>query len=63
MAVPFAIVSPGVPRTASKSSVPNFDTINANPISIAVSPIRVVMKAFFAAVAFSIFSNQNPIRR
>ena len=63
VAVPFAIVSPGAPRTASKSSVPNLDTINARPISIAVSPIRVVTNAFFAAVAFSVFSNQKPISR
>ena len=57
------MVSPGAPRTASKSSVPNFDTISASPMSIAVSPIRVVMNAFFAADAFSVFSNQNPISR
>ncbi len=63
VAVPFAIVSPGAPSTASKSSEPNFDTISARPISIAVSPIRVVTNAFFAALAFSVFSNQKPIRR
>ncbi len=28
-----------------------------------VSPIRVVMNAFFAALAFSVFSNQKPISR
>ena len=37
--------------------------MSARPISIAVSPIRVVTNAFFAAFAFSVFSNQNPISR
>jgi hypothetical protein len=32
-------------------------------MSIPVSPMRVVMKAFFAAVAAAGRSNQNPIRR
>ena len=63
MAVPFAIVSPDAPSTASKSSVPNVETINARPTSINVSPMRVVTNAFFAAVAFSDFSNQKPINR
>ena len=63
VAVPFAIVSPGAPRTAPKSSVPNSFTISASPTSISVSPIRVVTNAFFAALAFSVFSNQKPIRR
>ena len=43
--------------------MPNFATISARPIIIAVSPTRVVTKAFFAAFAFSVFSNQNPISR
>ena len=43
--------------------MPNFITIMAMPISIAVSPIRVVTNAFFAALALGVFSNQNPIRR
>jgi hypothetical protein len=30
---------------------------------MAVSPILVVMKAFLAAFAFSVFSNQKPISR
>ena len=43
--------------------MPNFTTTTASPTSIAVSPIRVVTNAFFAAFAFSVFSNQNPISR
>ena len=58
------VISPACPpSTCAKSSVPNFDTISARPISIAVSPIRVVTNAFFAALAFSVFSNQKPISR
>ena len=57
------VSSPADPKTPAKSSVPNVTPISTIPISIAVSPIRVVMKAFFAASAFSGFSNQNPIRR
>ena len=32
-------------------------------MSMAVSPILVVTNAFFAAFAFSVFSNQKPINR
>ncbi len=63
VAAPLVSVAPAVPKTSSKSSVPNFATINARPISIAVSPIRVVMNAFLAAFAFSVLSNQKPISR
>ena len=38
-------------------------TISASPISIAVSPTRVVTNAFFAALAFAVLSNQKPISR
>ena len=54
---------PAVPKIASKSSVPNLKTSSASPISISVSPIRVVMNAFFAASALAGTSNQNPINR
>ena len=50
-------------RSASKSSVPNLKTSSGEPDSISVSPIRVVMNAFFAASAFAGSSNQNPINR
>ena len=56
-------MAPAVPKITSKSRVPNFATISARPMSIAVSPIRVVMNAFLAAFAFSVFSNQKPISR
>ena len=38
-------------------------TTTASPTSINVSPTRVVTNAFFAALAFAVFSNQNPISR
>ena len=38
--------------------------MSAMPTSIAVSPIRVVMNAFFAAFRrLAVLSNQNPISR
>ena len=63
VAASFVRTEPAAPKTAAKSSVPNFATINARPIIIAVSPTRVVTNAFFAAFAFSVFSNQKPISR
>ncbi len=63
VAVPFVIVLPALPKIAVKSSVPNFTARSARPTSMNVSPIRVVMNAFFAAFAFSVFSNQKPISR
>ncbi len=52
-----------MPNTVWKSSVPNRETISASPISINVSPILVVMKAFFAASALAGTSDQKPINR
>ena len=63
VAAPFVSTVPALPKMTLKSSVPNFTTTSARPTSIAVSPILVVMNAFFAAFAFSVFSNQNPISR
>ena len=63
VAASFVRVAVAEPKMTLKSSVPNFATISARPISIAVSPIRVVTNAFFAALAFSVFSNQKPISR
>ncbi len=63
VAVVWEIVAAAVPKTTSKSSVPNFATMRASPISIAVSPTLVVTNAFLAAFALSVESNQNPISR
>ena len=63
VAASFVNTVPAVPKTASKSSVPNRKTISASPISISVSPILVVMNAFFAASALAGTSDQNPINR
>ena len=63
VAAPWVSVPAAEPKIAEKSSVPNFTTRSTRPISIAVSPILVVTNAFFAALAFSVFSNQNPISR
>src|SRR5580765_3320336 len=63
VATSFVSTEPAVPKITSKSSVPNLKTRSASPISISVSPIRVVMNAFFAASAFPGTLNQNPINR
>src|SRR5438093_6304119 len=63
VAASFVKTVPAVPKTTSKSSVPNRKTISASPISISVSPILVVMNAFFAASALPGTSDQNPINR
>jgi len=63
VAASFVRTLPAVPNTCWKSSVPNFATMSARPMSIAVSPMRVVMNAFFAAFALSVSANQKPISR
>ena len=54
---------PALPSTWPISSVPSFVARKARPSSMAVSPTRVVRNAFFAALAASGRSNQNPINR
>jgi hypothetical protein len=62
VAVPLA--SPSAPsNTTSKSSEPKWTQMKMIPMSMAESPIRVVTKAFFAASAAVLRSNQNPISR
>ena len=62
VAVPF-----GRPRaawnTVSKSSEWNLSQMKTIPMRKAESPIRVVTKAFLAASAAALRSNQNPISR
>ena len=62
VAVPLA--RPEAPlKTRSKSSEWKCVQMRTIPMRNAVSPIRVVMNAFFAASAAAGRSNQNPIRR
>src|SRR4029079_18186010 len=63
VAASFVSIDPAVPKITSKSSVPNLNTSSVDPTSISVSPIRVVMNAFFAASALPGTVYQNPINR
>ena len=63
VAASFVRTLEAVPKIGTKSSVPNLKTSVARPTSISVSPMRVVMNAFFAASAFASLSNQKPINR
>ena len=63
MAVPLvSSLAPG-PNTTPKSSDPTCRKISTIPSSIAASPTRVVMNAFFAALDADGRSYQNPISR
>src|ERR687892_729751 len=54
---------PAAPNTSSNRTDPVVENARKIPISMAVSPIRVTMKAFFPASAAARRSNQNAISR
>src|ERR671919_3254080 len=62
VAVPEAM-DPAPPNTSSNRTEPVVENARKIPISIAVSPMRVTMKAFFPASAATRRSNQNAISR
>gem|GEM_PF-4432770 len=62
MAIPEAR-DPAVPNTSSNRTEPVVENTRKMPMSMAVSPMRVTMNAFFPASAAALRSNQNAIRR